>query len=342
MSEIKLNNGKIIGDFLKPYIIAELNTSHFGKLDIAKEMISAAKEAGCDCVKFQSWSAESLYSDEYYQENKIAKRFVTKFSLSPDELFLLSEYSRNIEIDFSSTPYCMEEAQFLVEECRAPFIKIASMELNNLPYLEELTSLNSTLILSTGMGDTNEIVNAVKLIKETGTPLAVLHCTSIYPATAELLHLQNIVGLRQILPGTPIGFSDHSVGIEAPIAGAALGMCILERHLTLDKSQIGMDNQMASEPDQIASIVESCNFINQANGLQERVVTDLDLEQRANMRRSMIAKVNILSGDTLNDQNTEFKRPGTGISPVSASDYYGKIVTRSIDAGSLINESDLD
>ena len=91
MSEIKLNNGRIIGDFLKPYIIAELNTSHFGKLDVAKEMILAAKDAGCDCVKFQSWSAESLYSDEYYQENKIAKRFVTKFSLSPDELFLLSE-----------------------------------------------------------------------------------------------------------------------------------------------------------------------------------------------------------------------------------------------------------
>lgn len=342
MSEIKLNNGRIIGDFLKPYIIAELNTSHFGKLDVAKEMISAAKDAGCDCVKFQSWSAESLYSDEYYQENKIAKRFVTKFSLSPDELFLLSEYSRSIDIDFSSTPYCMEEARFLVEECRAPFIKIASMELNNLPYLKELTSLNSALILSTGMGDADEIVTAVNLIKTTGTPLAVLHCTSIYPATADLLHLQNIVGLRQSLPGIPIGFSDHSVGIEAPIAGAALGMCILERHLTLDKSQIGMDNQMASEPGQMASIVESCNFVNQANGLQERVVTDLELEQRQNMRRSMVAKVDILSGDMLTDQNTEFKRPGTGIPPVSATEYFGKTVTRSIDAGSLISESDFD
>ncbi len=342
MSEIKLNNGRIIGDFLKPYIIAELNTSHFGKLDVAKEMISAAKDAGCDCVKFQSWSAESLYSDEYYQENKIAKRFVTKFSLSPDELFLLSEYSRDNEIDFSSTPYSMEEARFLVEECRAPFIKIASMELNNLPYLEELTSLNSALILSTGMGDADEIVTAVNLIKTTETPLAVLHCTSIYPATADLLHLQNIVGLRHSLPGIPIGFSDHSVGIEAPIAGAALGMCILERHLTLDKSQIGMDNQMASEPEQMASIVDSCNFVNQANGLQERVVTDLELEQRENMRRSMVAKVDILSGDMLTDQNTEFKRPGTGIPPASASDFYGKTVKRSINAGFLISESDLD
>ena len=278
MSQIELNNGRVIGDYLKPYIIAELNTSHFGKLELAKEMISAAKDAGCDCVKFQSWTAETLYSEEYYRENKIAKRFVTKFSLSQDELFLLSEYSREVGIDFSSTPYSMEEARFLVEECNAPFIKIASMELNNLPYLEKLTSLNSALVLSTGMGDIDEIIAAVELINATGTPLAVLHCTSIYPATADILHLQNIVGLRGSLPGTPIGFSDHSTGIEAPIAGAALGMCILERHLTLNKSEIGMDNQMATEPQQMSEIVESCSFINQANGLQERVVTNLELE----------------------------------------------------------------
>lgn len=342
MSQIELNNGRVIGDYLKPYIIAELNTSHFGKLELAKEMISAAKDAGCDCVKFQSWTAETLYSEEYYRENKIAKRFVTKFSLSQDELFLLSEYSREVGIDFSSTPYSMEEARFLVEECNAPFIKIASMELNNLPYLEKLTSLNSALVLSTGMGDIDEIIAAVELINATGTPLAVLHCTSIYPATADILHLQNIVGLRGSLPGTPIGFSDHSTGIEAPIAGAALGMCILERHLTLNKSEIGMDNQMATEPQQMSEIVESCNFINQANGLQERVVTNLELEQRTKMRRSMVAKVNITSGDKLTDQNTEFKRPGTGIPPVSASGFYGKTVTRSIDAGSLIHESDFN
>jgi N-acetylneuraminate synthase len=341
MAQIEFNNGRVIGDFLKPYVVAELNTSHFGKLDIARRMIVAARNAGCDCVKFQSWSAGTLYSDQYYRENKIARRFVNKFALSPDDLFSLSEYCREVGIDFSSTPYSIDEARFLIDECRAPFIKIASMELNNLPYLSELISLNSALILSTGMGDIDEIVAAVEVIKAEGGQLAVLHCTSIYPASASLLQLQNIVGLRNRLPGIPIGFSDHSVGIEAPIAGAALGMCILERHLTLNKDQIGMDNQMATEPDQMAEIVASCNFVHKANGTQERIVSEAELAQRSIMRRSMIAKQDMMPGDLVTTDSVEFKRPGTGISPCSASGYFGKSINRPLSAGSVISESDL-
>ena len=158
MAEMTLRNGRVVGDYLKPYIVAELNTSHFGNVDIAKDMISKAKEVGCDCVKFQSWSADSLYCASYYKENKIAKRIFNKFSMDSAQLKELSIFSKQVGIDFSSTPYSIDEAEFLVNECSVPFVKIASMELNNLPYLMKLGELGAPLVLSTGMGTFEEIL----------------------------------------------------------------------------------------------------------------------------------------------------------------------------------------
>ena len=181
MSIVRLRNGREVGDYLKPYIVAELNTSHFGDTDIARDMICQAKAAGCDCVKFQSWSAETLYCESYYKDNAIAKRIVKKFSLDKSQLQALAHYAADVGIDFSSTPYSIEEARFLVESCNVPFVKIASMELDNHPYLSQLGQLGVPLVLSTGMGQWDEIVSAVRTILATGnTQLIVLHCTSVY------------------------------------------------------------------------------------------------------------------------------------------------------------------
>ena len=342
MSTVILRNGRRISDFGKPYFIAELNTSHFGDLEIARNMIDRAKAAGCDCVKFQSWSTDTLYSESFYQENPISKRIVTKFSLSESDLKDLSEYCTQVEIDFASTPYSLDEAKFLVLKCNVPFIKIASMELNNLPYLISLGELGVPLILSTGMGTMTEIIDAVEAVQSTGNEnLIILHCTAVYPSPSNIIRLNNILGLRDEFPLYPIGYSDHSEGIEIPTASIALGACLIEKHFTLDSSKIGMDNQMATEPDQMKEMVRACLSVQQALGGANRILGVEEQAQAPKMRRSLVAKTTLHIGQTIDEGNVEFKRPGDGIPPNKFYDFVGKKIVNEVEAGTLIMGSDL-
>lgn len=342
MSFITLRNGRRIGDYFKPYIVAEINTSHFGNIEIAKSTIDQAKAAGCDCVKFQSWSADTLYCESYYEENKMAKRVVTKFSLSDVQLNELAEYATEKQVDFASTPYSIEEARFLVEKCNVPFVKIASMELNNTPYLTELGCLGVPLVLSTGMGTTEEIISAVEAIRRTGNEdIVILHCTSVYPSPPNIIRLQNIVGLRTEFPQYPIGYSDHSLGIEIPAASIALGACLIEKHFTLDSSRIGMDNQMATEPKEMRAMIAACNKVYESMGGSARILCEEELGQITKMRRSIIAKTDLRQGDSITLDNLEFKRPGTGIPPSELSNVVGRIVDKPIRRGSVVLPDDL-
>jgi N-acetylneuraminate synthase len=317
--------------------VAELNTSHFGDVDIARDMIRQAKAAGCDCVKFQSWSAETLYCEGYYKGNAIAKRFVKKFALDNAALQALSRYATELGIDFSSTPYSIEEARFLVEECDVPFVKIASMELDNLPYLTELGNLGVPLVLSTGMGSSAEIIRAVQTIEATGNrQLIVLHCTSVYPSTPEIIRLQNISGLRTEFPQYPIGYSDHSVGVEIPAASVALGACLIEKHFTLDSRRIGMDNQMATEPAEMQSMVRACHNVHAAIGGTSRLLCVQEQEQIPKMRRSMVSIQDLPVGTVLAPEHIAFMRPGSGISPADYERYIGRTVLIAIEGGSII------
>ena len=255
MNSLKLNNNKIIEEYGVPYIIAELNSSHFGDLDIAKQMIKSAKSSGADCVKFQSWSSTSLYSNSYYRANPIAKRFVNKFSLSETEILELCEYCKEISIDFASTPYAESEVTFLLDKCNVPFIKIASMEINNHEFLKFIASKKTAIILSTGMSTFEEVIQATEVIKSTGnTNLAILHCVSIYPLTANLANLKNITELRRIIDNVPIGYSDHTLGYEVPVASIALGCPIIEKHFTLDKKMYGPDHASSMTPDELKQL----------------------------------------------------------------------------------------
>ena len=337
MSTIRLHNGREIGDYCKPYIVAELNTSHFGEIEIARDMIRQAKAAGCDCVKFQSWSADTLYCEGYYKGNAIAKRIVKKFALDNAALQALSRYAAEVEIDFSSTPYSIEEARFLVENCNVPFIKIASMELDNLPYLRALGNLGVPLVLSTGMGSSAEIIRAVNTIKATGKQqLVILHCTSLYPSVPEIIRLQNIAGLRTEFPQYPIGYSDHSIGIEIPAASVALGACYIEKHFTLDSKRIGMDNQMATEPAEMQAMVRACHNVHAAMGGVARLLCTEEQEQIPKMRRSMVSIHDLPVGTALEPEHFEFKRPGTGVSPADHEQYIGRTVRVAIERGSVI------
>lgn len=342
MAKLELRNGKIIGDFLKPYIVAEMNTSHFGNIDAAQEMILKAKEVGCDCVKFQSWTSETLYSKSFYKDNPIAERMVTKFALSEQQLYSLSHFAKEIGVDFSSTPYSLKEAEFLIHECNAPFIKVASMELNNLPFLFQLAKLSVPLILSTGMGNMEEIKNAVFTIENSGINprLAILHCTSIYPAEPSEIRLQNIIGLRNEFNNTPIGYSDHSEGSELACASVALGSCLIEKHFTIDKTKIGLDNQMATEPEDMAKMVNQCHRVYEALGSEERILSDAEKTMSRKMRRSMIAKCDIKPGEKLDERKIDFKRPGDGISPSEYERFLGRKIKNNISEGHKITSDD--
>jgi sialic acid synthase SpsE len=317
--------------------VAELNTSHFGDIEIARDMIRQAKVAGCDCVKFQSWSAETLYCDSYYKDNSIAKRLVKKFALENEQLQALAQYAAEVEIDFSSTPYSIEEARYLVEQCNVPFVKIASMELDNLPYLSELGHLGVPLVLSTGMGNLEEIIRAVNTIQGTGNQqLIILHCNSVYPSLPKIVRLQNIPSLRAEFPQFPIGYSDHTIGLEIPAASVALGTCLIEKHFTLDSKRMGMDNQMATEPTEMHAMVKACHNVHTSMGGPARLLCTEEKENITKMRRSMVSKRDLPVGTVLEPEHIEFKRPGTGISPAHHEQYLGCKVSVAIERGEII------
>jgi len=342
VSSLIFNNSKVISDFGRPYIVAEINTSHFGNIETAKQMINEAKESGCDCVKFQSWSAETLYSKTYYDHNPIAKRFIKGFSFSEKELAVVAEYSKKIGIDFSSTPYSKNEVDFLLNECKVPYIKIASMDLNNHYFLDYIGKTGAPIVLSTGMGSIEEIHKAIKVIEKTENKnICILHCISIYPPEISTIRLNNILGLRESFPDYPIGFSDHSIGIEIPIAAVALGACIIEKHFTLDKTKIGMDNQVAIEPNEMSALVDSCHNTQIALGNKERVVLPDEVKQRQQMRRSIVAKRDLKAGTKLTENDLDVKRPGTGIPPDKLGKLIGMITSKDIENDTLIVESDL-
>lgn len=342
MAECKLRDGIWIKDYGVPYVIAEVNSSHGGNMDVAKQMIDVAAEAGCNCVKFQSWSAESLYSNSYYKENPIAKRFVDKFSLEEEQLRELAGYCKERKIGFSSTPYSEREADFLAE-LEVPFVKVASMELNNFDFLRYIAEKNIPIVLSTGMGEMEEIRKAVEVIEEAGNnKLILLHCVSIYPVKEETVCLNNILGLRENFPRYPIGFSDHTVGDEAAIAATALGAAVIEKHLTLDKSKIGMDNQMAMEPVQLKELVRRCRLIQKSLGGKERILQPEEYEQRKNMRRSIVSARFIEKGTVLCREDLAFKRPGTGFSPQETDKVIGRKTVTDIEKDMLIKEYDLE
>lgn len=343
MASITFRNGDVLSDFGKPYVVAEMNMGHTGKMELAKKMVLAAKECGCDCVKFQSWSSKSLYSKVVYEGNPIAKRIADRFSLSEEKLLEAKQYCDEIGITFSSTPYDKSEVDYLVDVCDAPYIKVASMDLNNYPFLEYIASKQVPIVLSTGMADIEEIRKAVKTIFDAGNKqVCILHCVAEYPPELESINLNNIHMLREEFPECPIGLSDHSSGVEVSTAAVALGVCMIEKHFTLDKSARGWDNEMAMEPDEMRQLVNNSRNVFIAMGSREKVVGSGELEQRQRIRRSVVATRNIEAGTVLTAEHLDCKRPGTGIPPERMRSLIGMKVLRDISADELILDNDLE
>jgi len=339
---IKLNDNRKIGDLFKPYIVAELNTSHFGNISIAKNMILKAKESGCDCVKLQSWKSDTLYSKSFFDKNPISKKFFDKYSLDNNQLKELSFYAKKIGISFSSTPYSEEEVNFLVDKCNPAFIKIASMDLNNFTFLKFIARKKIPIILSTGMGTIKEIESAVKLLISNGQKnICVLHCVSLYPLDHKIANLRNITMLRKKFKNIPIGYSDHSIGNTLPISSVTLGACVIEKHFTLDNKKIGFDNNMATEPTDMKTLTSECLIAFNSLGKEKRLLSKQEFNQRKKMRRSIFTRQSLKRNEKITLEKILLRRPGKGIPPNKITTILGKKVKRNIDKNSLLKISDI-
>ena len=338
-----LKNGRVLGEGKKPYIVAELNTSHKGKKDLAKKMIIEAKQCGCDAVKFQSWTSDSLYCRDYYEANPMSKRIVDGLSMNNEALLELAGFCKEIGIDFSSTPYSEEEVDLLCDQCQVPYIKVASMDINNIPFIRYIASKNTPIVLSTGMSTIEEIRNAVKEIEAcNNNQICILHCVSVYPVENRDVNLNNMTMLKNEFPTHEVGYSDHTIGIESSCAATALGARMIEKHFTLDNSKIGWDNQMATEPREMKKLVTGCHTVFDTLGSYIRTVSGDEMAQREKMRRSIVASHDLKAGDIINEFDITAKRPGNGISVSNFNRIIGKRLINDVMSDHMVMVTDIE
>mgnify|MGYP000353490825 CR=1 FL=1 len=337
-----------------PYVIAELGSNHNGDMKLARELIIQAKNAGADCVKFQSWSKETIFARVKYEDNYFIaddyrnrsdytlEQIVEEYSISESELKEMKKFADEIGIDCASTPFSPKEADFLEKVLDARFIKVASMDLNNYPFLEYLAGKQLPMILSTGLSELHEIDRAVRVIENVGNKeIVILHCVSTYPPEDKDVNLNNIVTLRNNYPDYLVGFSDHTIGIEIPLASSALGVKVIEKHFTLDKNMEGWDHKVSANFDELVEIVNGVKRITTAMGSHRIIAPESD-EKKREFRRSIVLKNPVEEGQVISNDDIDFKRPGIGISPGELKYVLGRKVNKSLESDHVLVFSDFE
>lgn len=309
---------------MRTLIIAEAGVNHNGELRIAKELAYAAKEAGADIVKYQTAKLTSLVSKhaqmaQYQKENtgkNVSQReMLSQLLLSYDEFEKLYHYCGEIGIKFLSSPFDIESIKFL-DNLGMEFWKIPSGEITNYPYLVEIAKTGKNIILSTGMSTCDEILACISVLKQNGAgEITLMHCNTQYPTPFEDVNLNAIKTIREIT-GLSVGYSDHTVGIEVPIAAVAMGAPVIEKHFTLDRNMKGPDHKASLEPEELKAMVASIRHIEAALGNGEKKVSRSEAGNIAVARKSIIASRFIKKGEKLTEENLTTKRPGDGISPM--------------------------
>ena len=329
-------------------IIAEAGVNHNGDINKAKQLIDKAVEASVDYIKFQTFKTELCISKnavkaDYQIENtqnssESQLEMVKKLELSFDQFIELEKYCQQKGIKFLSTGFDTDSLDFLAG-LGVKIAKIPSGEITNLPYLRQVASLFPEVILSTGMATITEIKDAVKVLTDNGVSkdkITVLHCNTEYPTPMEDVNLKAMLHIQREL-GLPIGYSDHTLGIEVPIAAVALGATVIEKHFTLDKTLPGPDHKASLEPDELKAMVSAIRNIEKAiggSGLKE--VSKSEEKNKPIARKSIVAATDIKKGDIFTPENLTVKRPGTGISPMQWDEVIGKEAKRDFQEDDLI------
>ena len=331
----------------KTLIIAEAGVNHNGDIAKAKALIDKGAEAGVDYVKFQTFKAANLvtkqakraaYQDKNTQNNVSQYEMLKKIELSQAVHQELIDYCAQKGIQFLSTGFDVESLEFLAQ-LGITIAKVPSGEITNLPYLRKVAALFPEVILSTGMATIEEIKDAVKVLTDNGVnkdKITVLHCNTEYPTPMEDVNLRAMLHIQQEV-GVAIGYSDHTLGIEVPIAAVALGATVIEKHFTLDKTLPGPDHKASLEPEELKAMVSAIRNIEKAvggSGLKE--VSTSEAKNKPIARKSIVASKSIERGDLLTEENITVKRPGTGISPMQWDDVIGKTAKKDFEEDDLI------
>lgn len=331
------------GREMSVYIIAEAGVNHNGSVELACKMVDAAKTAGADCIKFQTFKSKNIVSSwagkaEYQKVetgDSSQQDMLKKLELTYDEFLKLKKYCDSVGICFLSTPFDFDSIEFL-NSIDMPFWKIPSGEVTNLPYLIALAKTGKPVIMSTGMCSLDEIGAAIKALKENGTKeIKLLHCNTEYPTPFEDVNLKAMNTLKDVF-GVGVGYSDHTKGIEVSVAAAALGATIIEKHFTLDRTMEGPDHKASLEPDELAMMVSGIRHIEKALGSRDKMPSSSEKKNIGIARKSVVAKTGIKKGEKLTENNLTVKRPGTGISPMKWFEVLGTYAVRDFEEDELI------
>ena len=332
----------------KVIIIAEAGVNHNGDINNAKKLIDKAVEANVDYIKFQTFKTELCISKnavkaDYQIENtqnssESQLEMVKKLELSFEQFVELEKYCQQKGVQFLSTGFDFESLEFLAG-LGITIAKVPSGEITNLPYLRKVATLFPEVILSTGMATITEIKDAIKVLTDNGVSkdkIIVLHCNTEYPTPMEDVNLKAMLHIQREL-GEPVGYSDHTLGIEVPIAAVALGATVIEKHFTLDKTLPGPDHKASLEPEELKAMVMAIRNVEKAiggSGLKE--VSKSEAKNKPIARKSIVATKTIKKGDLFSVENLTVKRPGTGISPMQWDNVIGKTAKKDFEEDDLI------
>jgi len=327
-----MNNNNVL-------IIAEAGVNHNGDLNLALELVEAAANAGADCVKFQTFKTASLTTNQAdlasYQKTKIKgigsqSELLKSLELSDEMHFLIKSHCKKCNIGFLSTAFDDESLTFL-NSLNVPFFKVPSGEITNKPFLKKIGSYQKPIILSSGASTLEEVRDALKIFELSGLPssfITVLHCNSEYPSPYSDVNLNAMISLRDKL-GISVGYSDHTLGIEVPIAAVALGAVVIEKHLTIDTRLVGPDHNASIEPDSFKLMVQAIRNIEKSMGDGIKQPSKSEIKNQMLIRKSIVAKKDICKGSVFSSENITTKRPGDGLSPMKWDLVIGSVANRS-------------
>ncbi len=337
--------GRRIGAGQPCFVIAEAGVNHNGRVELARQLIDAAAEAGADAVKFQTFRADGLvtrdapkaaYQRQATDPEESQWAMIKRLELPFEAFRQLQAHAAARGILFLSTAFDEQSLEFL-GELRVPALKVPSGELTNLPLLRRMGAMGLPVIVSTGMSWLGEVSAAVDTLCDAGDPpLALLHCVSQYPADASQVNLRAMDTLAHTF-GRCVGYSDHTLGLEIALAAVARGACILEKHFTLDRALPGPDHRASLEPRELAELVRGVRLVGSALGDGAKQPTAAEIDVAAVARKSLIASRDIPAGGTVTRDAVAIRRPGTGLPPAMREAVLGRRATRHIPAGTLLS-----
>ena len=327
----------------KVVVIAEAGVNHNGSYALACRLVDAAKESGADFIKFQTFHSENMVSkfarkaDYQVKETGVDTQLnmLKHLELSKSEFIQIKHYCETKDIRFLSTPFDIESIAFL-DQLDMPFWKIPSGEITNYPYLVAIAKTGKPIVMSTGMCELHEIADAMQVLKENGAGvIKLLHCNTEYPTPYEDVNLRAMTTLKNEF-GCEVGYSDHTQGIEVPLAAVALGATIIEKHFTLDRNMEGPDHKASLEPDELKQMIASIRIVEQAMGSEIKKPSQSERKNISVARKSIVASTNIKKGEIFTEKNITTKRPGNGISPMRWTEILGQAAIKDFQEDELI------